>query len=84
MKKFNLNRKTYEKMKKYDHQQMEHHCRMIYEEGYKAGMKEASPSVPDLSGLEERLLGIRGIGPAKIRMLFRVIEDYMEQATERK
>lgn len=84
MKQLRLNRKTYEKVKKYDHGQMESFFRKIYEEGYVQGTKDCKPHIPDLSGLEEKLQGIRGIGQAKSRIVFQAIEEYMAGQTERK
>lgn len=33
--------------------------------------------IPDLSGLEERLQGIKGIGPAKAGLIFREVAEYL-------
>ena len=81
---FSLNRKSYERIKKYDHQQMEAYYRRIYEDGYTAGMKEGMAKIPDLTGLEDRLQMVKGIGPAKANMIFQEVLQFLAPSGEKK
>lgn len=80
MKKFELNRKQYQAVRKMDHNQMQEYFRKVYEDGYQAGEKEAVANVepPDLTGLEEELQEIRGIGGAKARAVCEAVKLFFE------
>lgn len=81
MKKFELNRKKYQEIRKYDHNDMKEYLNAVYENGYRAGEIAASAKVelPDLDGLEEELQEIRGIGGAKARAVSEVVREFLER-----
>lgn len=64
MKAFELNRKTYDKVRKMDHRQMTFWAESLYQSGFKEGRETA----PGLTSQEMRhaLLLINGIGKKKI------------------
>ena len=80
MKKFELNRKKYQEIRKYDHNDMKEYLNTVYENGYRAGEIAASAKVelPDLDGLEEALQEIRGIGGAKARAVCESVKAFLE------
>lgn len=81
MKQGTLNRKQYDKIRKMDHCQMQEYFRVIFTSGYEAGVKAASEKreVPELVGLEDELLSIRGIGSAKARSICDKVKDFLER-----
>lgn len=82
MKKFDLSRKKYQELKKYDHNDMKEYLNAVYENGYSAGERAASEKaaeVPDLVGLEEEMQNIRGIGGAKARAVCEVVKSFFER-----
>ena len=61
MKKYELNRKQYDRIRKMDHNDMKEYLNAVYENGYRAGERAASEKaaeVPDLIGLEEEMQNI--------------------------
>lgn len=64
MKKYELDRKMYDKVRKMDHRQMTLWAESLYQSGFKEGRETA----PELTGQEIRhaLLPIHGIGKKKI------------------
>ncbi len=76
-----LNRKKYEQIRKFDHTQMQEYFRGVFASGYEAGVKAASEKreVPELVGLEDELLSIRGIGSAKARSICDQVRDFLER-----
>ena len=65
MKKYELNRKQYERIRKMDHNDMKEYLNAVYENGYRAGERatsEKAAEVPDLVGLEEEMLRISESG----------------------
>ena len=81
MKQGMLNRKQYDKIRKMDHGQMQDYFGGVYALGYEAGVKAASEKreVPELVGLEDELLSIRGIGSAKARLICEKIREFLER-----
>ena len=82
MKKYELNRKQYDRIRKMDHNDMEEYMNAVYENGYRAGERAASEKaaeVPDLIGLEEEMQNIRGIGGAKARAVREVVKSFFER-----
>lgn len=81
MKKFELNRKQYQSVRKMDHNEMKDYLNAVYENGYRAGEKSASgkAELPDLDGLEEEMQKIRGIGGAKARAVCESVKDFLER-----
>ena len=61
MKKYELNRKQYDRIRKMDHNDMKEYLNAVYENGYSAGeraVSEKAAEVPDLAGLEEEMQNI--------------------------
>lgn len=81
MKQGTLNRKQYDKIKKMDHGQMQEYFKGIFLSGYEAGIKVASEKreIPELVGLEDELLSIRGIGSAKARSICDKVKEFLER-----
>lgn len=81
MKQGTLNRKQYDKIRKMDHNQMQEYFKGIFVSGYEAGVKAASEKreVPELVGLEDELLSIRGIGSAKARSICDKVREFLER-----
>ena len=81
MKQGTLNRKQYDKIRKMDHNQMQEYFKGIFASGYEAGVKAASEKreVPELVGLEDELLSIRGIGSAKARSICDKVKEFLER-----
>lgn len=81
MRQESLTRKQYEKLKKFDHKQMQDYFKGVYALGYEAGVKAASEKreVPELVGLEDELLSIRGIGSAKARLICEKVREFLER-----
>lgn len=82
MKKYELNRKQYDRIRKMDHNDMKEYLNAIYENGYRSGeraVSEKAAEVPDLAGLEEEMQNIRGIGGAKARAVCEVVKSFFER-----
>lgn len=81
MKQGTLNRKQYEKIRKMDHNQMQEYFKSVFSSGYEAGVKAASEKreVPELIGLEDDLLSIRGVGSAKARFICDIVREFLER-----
>lgn len=81
MKQGTLNRKQYDKIRKMDHGQMQDYFKGVYTSGYEEGVKEASDKmeVPELVGLEDELLSIRGIGSAKARSICDKVKAFLKR-----
>ncbi len=86
MKQGKLNRKQYERIRKMDHGQMQEYFRTVYQAGKDAGIAEAieSRETPELIGLEEKLLDVRGIGAAKARYICDIVREHLESAPAEK
>ena len=78
---FSINRKKYLDIKKYDHGQMKEYLTEVFSSGYEEGVKAASREreVPELIGLEDELLSIRGIGSAKARSICEKVKEFLER-----
>lgn len=63
MKVYELNRKTYEKVKKMDHGQMKSFCEEVYARGFEAGKREAEGLSDE--EIKKALLRVRCIGEKK-------------------
>ncbi len=81
MKQVTLNKKQYDKIRKMDHGQMQNYFKGVYALGYESGVKAASEKreVPELVGLEDELLSIRGIGIAKARLIYEKVREFLER-----
>ena len=76
MKVYELNRKTYDKVRKMDHRQMTFWAESLYQSGFKEGRETA----PGLTGQEIRhaLLPIHGIGKKKIDAIVDALEAELQ------
>ena len=77
---YTLNREKYKAIKKYDHQQLEDFCSMVYESGVKRGYEAGCTAAADAASgelsekfrkiaIEEVLAAaaeVKGIGPKKL------------------
>jgi len=65
-KRFETNRKTYEKIKKSDNEQFKNYVNEVYEKGYAAGQQALGFDMElALASISE----IRGIGPEKLKQI---------------
>lgn len=73
-----INRREYERIKKYDHTQMNNYIRSIYKDGFYSGIEEAKNrnEKKDLNMelIKVELSNIKGIGPAKMAQVIKVLE----------
>lgn len=81
MRKIDLTRKEYQKIRKFDHNQMTAYMQDVYEKGARDGQRGlAGDEVSvDLKGLTEHLQNIRGIGAAKARFVAEAVSEYIER-----
>lgn len=81
MKKYEFNRKQYDRVRKMDHRQMQSYMQGVFENGFRCGQKEAKLANPftDLTGLEERVKNLRGIGGAKAVLVVEEVKKYLEE-----
>lgn len=79
MKQGMVNRKQYEKIRKMDHNQMNVYIQEVYNNGFCDGQKEQVKEklIPDLTGLEERLQDIRGVGGAKAVVIADAVRKFI-------
>lgn len=70
-KKYELNRKQYQLIRKMDHQEMQAYLNAVYENGVIAGRKEAKP-FDTLLALSE-IKKAKGIGPAKLELIYKAM-----------
>ena len=66
-KKYELNRKQYQQIRKMDHNQMEQYISSVYEQGVSAG-QQASGSF-DVAVAIEAIGNIKGIGEVKLKQI---------------
>lgn len=71
-KKFELNRKVYQSVKKMDHNQMNNFMQNMYDSGFKDG--QASIPRLDISLIKKALLSVKGIGGKKAADIIIAIE----------
>ncbi len=76
LKTYELNRKTYDKVRKMDHRQMTLWAESLYKSGFKVGQE----AVPGLTSQEIRhaLLPINGIGKKKIDAIVDALEAELQ------
>ena len=65
--KFETNRKTYEKIKKSDNEQFKDFVNDVYEKGYAAGQQDADYFDTELA--LKSISEIKGIGPEKLKQI---------------
>nr|DAM40903.1 MAG TPA: hypothetical protein [Caudoviricetes sp.] len=67
-----INRKEYERIKKYDRTQMDTFIQSVYKSGFKAGT-ESVPGI-DISKISEILIGIKGLGAKRVGCIIVALE----------
>nr|DAI01593.1 MAG TPA: hypothetical protein [Caudoviricetes sp.] len=71
-----INRKEYEKIKRFDHNQMNKYLMEIYKSGFKDGV--ASVPGVDLYGIEKILIDIKGLGAKRVADIVAALEKEMK------
>nr|DAI47907.1 MAG TPA: hypothetical protein [Caudoviricetes sp.] len=71
-----INRKEYEKIKKYDRTQMDTFIQSVYKSGFDDG-KSSVPGI-DISKISEILLGIKGLGTKRVECIVATLEKEMK------
>lgn len=74
---FMLNRKKYQDIRRYDHNQMTQFLANLYREGYANGVKAAEGLTMD--ELKEAVLQVKGIGEKKAAEIVAIITEKMEE-----
>lgn len=77
MKKYELNRKQYERIRKMDHNDMKEYLNAVYENGYRAGERatsEKAAEVPDLVGSGGRNAEYPWYRGAKARVVCEIVK----------
>ena len=67
-----INRKEYERIKKYDRTQMDTFIQSVYKSGFEDG-KSSVPGI-DISKIAEILLGIKGLGAKRVECIVATLE----------
>ena len=67
-----INRKEYERIKKYDRTQMDTFIQSVYKSGFEDG-KSSVPSI-DISKISEMLMGIKGLGTKRVECIIAALE----------
>lgn len=67
-----INRKEYERIKKYDRTQMDTFIQSVYKSGFEDG-KSSVPGI-DISKIGEILLGIKGLGAKRVECIVATLE----------
>lgn len=70
-----INRKEYERIKRYDHNQMNNYVKSIYKSGFEDG-KAAVPGV-DMQKVSDILKSIKGIGEKRAVDIVKALEKEM-------
>lgn len=75
-----VNRKKYQDIRKMDHAQLQKYISDVFSLGYESGVKAACENeVPELTGLEDELCSIRGIGSARARFVCDKVREFLER-----
>ena len=67
-----INRKEYEKIKKYDRTQMDTFIQSVYKSGFEDG--KSSVKGIDISKISGVLLGIKGLGAKRVECIVQALE----------
>ena len=67
-----INRKEYERIKKYDRTQMDTFIQSVYKSGYEDG-KKSVPGI-DISKISDILLTIKGLGEKRVETILAALE----------
>ena len=71
-----INRKEYERIKKYDRTQMDTFIQSVYKNGYTDGVR----SVPgiDIAEIKKTLLSVKGLGEKRVEAILEALEKEMK------
>lgn len=71
-----INRKEYERIKKYDRTQMDTFIQSVYKNGYTDGVR----SVPgiDIAEVRKTLLSVKGLGEKRVEAILAALEKEMK------
>ena len=71
-----INRKEYERIKKYDRTQMDTFIQSVYKNGYTDGVR----SVPgiDIAEIKKTLLSVKGLGEKRVEAILAALEKEMK------
>ena len=78
---YTTTRDVYKAAKKYDHQQFDQFCSIIYEEGFKDG-KRATPGI-EARAVLEAIGSVKGVGPVMNEKISKAISELFDSAAER-
>ena len=70
-----INRKEYERIKRYDHNQMNNYVKSIYKSGFEDG-KAAVPGI-DIKSIDMVLKSIKGVGEKRAAAIVKALESEM-------
>lgn len=67
-----INRKEYEKIKKYDRTQMDTFIQSVYKSGFEDG-KSSVPGI-DIAEIKKTLLSVKGLGEKRVEAILEALE----------
>jgi len=70
-----INRKEYERIKRYDHNQMNNYVKSIYKSGFEDG-KAAVPGI-DIQYIADIVIGVKGVGEKRAAEIVKALEVEM-------
>ena len=70
-----VNRKEYERRKRYDHNQMNNYVKSIYKRGFEDG-KAAVPGI-DIKYIADIVRGVKGVGEKRAADIVKALESEM-------
>ena len=70
--KVTINRKEYEKIKKYDRTQMDTFIQSVYKSGFEDG-KSSVPGI-DIAEIKKTLLSVKGLGEKRVEAILEALE----------
>nr|DAT17800.1 MAG TPA: 5'-3' exonuclease [Caudoviricetes sp.] len=70
-----INRKEYERIKRYDHNQMNNYVKSIYKSGFEDG-KAAVPGI-DIKYIADIVRGVKGVGEKRAADIVKALESEM-------
>ena len=76
-----ITREKFKKIKKMDRREVETFVFNLYQEAFMDGYEKGKTTAPsiDLDELQERLLGMKGIGKVKAEAILGIIKESMEK-----
>ena len=70
-----INRKEYERIKRYDHNKMNNYVKSIYKSGFEDG-KAAVPGI-DIKNIADIVRGVKGVGEKRAADIVKALESEM-------